>query len=122
MDTPAGQVSARSARLLNIEVSLRCLSNIRPGDRVVIRDIDHIEGRVLTVDREGLQVDWSQRFGRMRHAWDEVGSRLVRFCRAGQRVGWIGGVSGLTGGLWIKITEPCGTEPEPILTRSGRLL
>ena len=57
------------------------MSHIRPGDRLVIRGADRVEGRVLRVDRDGLLVDWGARLGTVRHPWLEVGARFVRLPR-----------------------------------------
>ena len=62
------------------------MSQLRPGDRLMIRGADQVEGRVLRVDRDGLLVDWGGRLGQARHPWSDVGARLVRVPRraAGQ--------------------------------------
>jgi len=57
------------------------VSHIRPGDRLVVRDADQVEGRVLRVDRDGLLVDWGGRLGKHRHPWSEVGARFFRLPR-----------------------------------------
>ena len=57
------------------------MSHIRPGDRLVVRDADQVEGRVLRVDRDGLLVAWAGRLGGHRHPWSEVGARFVRLPR-----------------------------------------
>jgi hypothetical protein len=57
------------------------VSHIRPGDRLVVRGADQVEGRVLRVDASGLLVDWGGRLGTMRHDWSEVGARFVRLPR-----------------------------------------
>jgi hypothetical protein len=54
------------------------MSHIRPGDRLVIHGADHVEGRVLSVDRDGVVVDWGRRLGTVRHAWMDVGTRFRR--------------------------------------------
>jgi hypothetical protein len=54
------------------------VSHIRPGDRLVIHGADNVEGRVLSVDRDGVVVDWGRRLGKVRHAWMEVGARFKR--------------------------------------------
>jgi hypothetical protein len=57
------------------------MSHIRPGDRLVVRGADRVEGRVMRVDRDGLLVDWGGRLGQLRHTWTEVGARFVRLPR-----------------------------------------
>ena len=57
------------------------MSHIRPGDRLVVRGADQVEGRVLRVDRDGLLVDWGGRLGTQRHGWSEVGTRFARLPR-----------------------------------------
>jgi hypothetical protein len=53
----------------------------RPGDRLAVRDTDHVEGRVLRVDHDGVLVDWGRRLKTQRHAWSDVGARFVRLPR-----------------------------------------
>jgi hypothetical protein len=48
---------------------------------MVVRGADHVEGRVLRVDRDGTLVDWGSRLGTVRHPWSEVGARFVRLPR-----------------------------------------
>jgi len=57
------------------------VSHVRPGDQLAVRGADHVEGRVLFIDRDGLLVEWGGRLGTVRHPWSEVGARLVRLPR-----------------------------------------
>jgi len=54
---------------------------MRPGDRVAVREADHLEGRVLRVDRDGVLVDWRGRLETQRNAWSDIGARWLRLPR-----------------------------------------